>query len=373
MGPPVPAPDLLNVSAGKSQRASQIQHSKFIFPTILLLFQCRTPCKLPSWRQQHAGNPPHLGAVSLCWLWCTQQYRACLEKELDKYSLSHLWPLLLYHSPYRVHFASPNVSIRCPHSSPHCRLLGLLQWSSNCTHKHGLVWSLHPASPAPSCDSGPLLCSPSLPATSPLTSDYSYLLQGHGTGCSLCLKSLPHSHSVANSHSSSVFCLSVTCTGNLCLSSMTGGASLVLCCQCLVLCSRYYSNAIHTLQISPTFWNFTLCHFAFTTKPTLVPVFANQKKSKENFYFYKKKKVKGKNSVPVCFAACRSRGSAYLEQWGWHRQATSPCPGTTLSISASPAKALNCIYEHLWFTLIYCVHPLARCVPEITASLLYDV
>lgn len=37
------------------------------------------------------------------------------------------------------------------------------------------------------------------------------------------------------------------------------------------------------IWVSPTFQKFVLYHFAFYKRPTLVPVFANRKKSEEDF------------------------------------------------------------------------------------------
>lgn len=173
-------------------RASQIQHPKFIFPTILLLSQRVPACKLPAWWEQHAD-------ILLAWVLCLsvprgarrQPHRARLKKELNTSSLSHLCPCCFI----LLHMESTSLS-SCSSSLAHCHLPGLLQWPSNWA-----PWSLLPTLHL-FYDPGPtLLCSPA-PLPTSMTSDCSYLLQGHGTGCSLCLKSSPHSHPMANSCSS---------------------------------------------------------------------------------------------------------------------------------------------------------------------------
>lgn len=70
----------------------------------------------------------------------------------------------------------------------------------------------------------------------------------------------------------------------------------------------------------------------FYERPTLIPVFANRKKSEEGFHFYEKR-WKAKIAFSVCFAATCYRDSAHLKWGEWHHQA--PSPGTILSISVS--------------------------------------
>lgn len=65
---------------------------------------------------------------------------------------------------------------------------------------------------------------------------------------------------------------------------------------------------------------FTSLHFY--RRPTLNTVFANPKKSKEDFHFYKKE-WKSKTAFSVCFAASPYRGSVHPEQREWRRQAPS--------------------------------------------------
>jgi len=98
-----------------------------------------------------------------------------------------------------------------------------------------------------------------------------------------------------------------------------------------------------------------LCFFE---RPTLVLVFANQKKSKEDVCFMKKSKKQKSCSVLVYSETLRSQhtpdstcGAAQLLPRELH--------------SASQGQAtivLNCVCEHLCFISIYFVRPLARCV-----------
>ena len=76
----------------------------------------------------------------------------------------------------------------------------------------------------------------------------------------------------------------------------------------------------------------------------LVPVFANRKKSKENFCFYKKRQE------AFVLQQNRDRGSRHPEQQEWRHQA--PSLGTTLSISAASHGSLRA-------PALYFVHPLA--------------
>ena len=98
---------------------------------------------------------------------------------------------------------------------------------------------------------------------------------------------------------------------------------------------------------------FTPLHFY--RRPILVPVFFNWKKSKAGFcFFWKKKKWKTKIVFTFTDAVMEV---VHQEQ----RVAPSSCfLGTTLCISASSPRALNCVHEHLCFISIYLVYPLAR-------------
>lgn len=120
----------------------------------------------------------------------------------------------------------------------------------------------------------------------------------------------------------------------------------------------------------------------FYRRPTLVPVFANQEKSKVGFCFYEKDE-KQKSllllfcSIEAAHAQRSSRESSSRERssrergsrQGGSRQGGSresgptqaPLLTATLSISAVAAIALNSTCEHLCFILFYFVHPLIRC------------
>lgn len=68
----------------------------------------------------------------------------------------------------------------------------------------------------------------------------------------------------------------------------------------------------------------------FDERPTIGPIFANQKKCEGDFRFYKKR-GKVKIVFSVCLAESHDSGRGTLSS-EWHCQA--PSPGTTLSISA---------------------------------------
>ena len=64
---------------------------------------------------------------------------------------------------------------------------------------------------------------------------------------------------------------------------------------------------------------FLKVHFtplSFYESPTLGPIFINQKKSKEDFHFYQKKKKRQKVKIVlnVCFAVSHYRGSTQPEK-----------------------------------------------------------
>lgn len=91
--------------------------------------------------------------------------------------------------------------------------------------------------------------------------------------------------------------------------------------------------------------------------PTLVPVFTNQKKTKEGFCFYEKGQ-KVKIGFRACFAVSQYRHSTYPDQQEW--QCRTPSPGSY--IQHQDNTALKCAYEHLCFILTYFMHLLARYV-----------
>ena len=97
----------------------------------------------------------------------------------------------------------------------------------------------------------------------------------------------------------------------------------------------------------PCFSKVLFIPLCFYEKFTLVPAFTNWKKSEEDFCFY-----------------------AFTLQWAVleaaHNQSSERGPSTLLpqelhSSQHQAAIALNCVYEHLCFILIYFVHPLSRC------------
>lgn len=153
MGPPSQVHDLCNVSTGKFQSASHTQHSKFIFPTILLLFQC--------WRLVNCLVDDSSMPAMLVWMLCLfvhrrahrQQHTACLEKELDKSVLSHLWPRPLFSILSPLHISecvrSSSSSLpSCESPLAHCHPPRPLQWLSSYAQKCRLLPPL-PLQPLP--------------------------------------------------------------------------------------------------------------------------------------------------------------------------------------------------------------------------------
>ena len=110
--------------------------------------------------------------------------------------------------------------------------------------------------------------------------------------------------------------------------------------------------------------HFLKVHFMslpFYKRPTLIPVFANQKKSMEDFQFYEKRR-QAKTVFSVGFAATVTEAARTPAARG---APPSSFLGTALSLSTSQhpaAIALNCVCEHLYFSSIYFVQLLARCV-----------
>lgn len=105
----------------------------------------------------------------------------------------------------------------------------------------------------------------------------------------------------------------------------------------------------------------------FYGRPTLVPVFTNQKSSKEDFRFYRNKQKpaktnKAKPAFSISFARSRDRGSMDPEQRA-RGALPSSFPGNyTQRLSISAAVALECVSEPLCFIAISFVPSLARCV-----------
>lgn len=83
-----------------------------------------------------------------------------------------------------------------------------------------------------------------------------------------------------------------------------------------------------------------------------MPVFANEKKSEEDFHFYKKKK-KAKIVFTICFSVSCDRGSTH--------QSLESGPAKLFPRELHSASqlqgaiALNCVREHLYFNLdLFC-------------------
>lgn len=138
------------------------------------------------------GHPPGLDAVSICPSRCTQAAAQSPPRGGAQYIFTEApLPLLLCHSPHGVHVTA--LTLILAHSlSP--------AWTPAVAFQLG-----PPGLSSPLSGSSMTLGLPSFascPTPTSMTSDCSYPLQGHGTGRSLCLKSSPHSHPVANSCSS---------------------------------------------------------------------------------------------------------------------------------------------------------------------------
>lgn len=112
-------------------------------------------------------------------------------------------------------------------------------------------------------------------------------------------------------------------------------------------------------KYSPLFQSLCYAPFGFHERPTLLPVFANRKKS-EDFHFYGK--IKSEIAFSVFFSKPFYRGSVHQSNESGPHQA--PFLGTTLTFLAP---------SHLHFILIYFVHPLATCVLMYQKSLREDI
>lgn len=115
---------------------------------------------------------------------------------------------------------------------------------------------------------------------------------------------------------------------------------------------------------TPSFPKFVL---HFYERPTSVCVFVNWQKSKEEFFFYKRRR-KMQTAFGICFAVSLLE----MQHSPWTAR-VAPFKLLTrelhLASQHQTATALNCVCEHLCFILIYFVHLLARCVLRYQKSL----
>ena len=102
----------------------------------------------------------------------------------------------------------------------------------------------------------------------------------------------------------------------------------------------------------PCFSRVRLTPLGFCGRPTLVPVFANQKKSKEDCCFY------GKKALGVSFAGAVSyRGRTHLEQ-----PLQAPSLGTTHSLSASRCHSSElCLGAFVLYLNVICASVSKMC------------
>lgn len=99
---------------------------------------------------------------------------------------------------------------------------------------------------------------------------------------------------------------------------------------------------------------FSKVHFPpirFYKRPISVPVFTTQKKSKEDFCFYKEK-AKSKNSIVWQWALQAEHTPSSAQEW--------PLNILPWELYSPSRHTLNCVCEQLCFISIYFVHQLAR-------------
>lgn len=110
---------------------------------------------------------------------------------------------------------------------------------------------------------------------------------------------------------------------------------------------------IKQLQISPAFHKFTLCHFTFKKRPTLL-VFTNQKKSEADTCFNKKKKEKkGRTAFIIRVAEGHYRGGSVCTPSS-KRGPPSPYLGATPAPSLCRCELCELLCFISWYIL--CIH-----------------
>lgn len=119
------------------------------------------------------------------------------------------------------------------------------------------------------------------------------------------------------------------------------------------------NHPIYTENEYLHFSKFSTCHFSFT-RSTLLSVFANWKKSKENIQLL---------ASSICFAVSCYRGSAQPPVAWQEHCCQAPSLGTTQH-QHPVIMAGNWVHEHLGFTSIYSVYTLTGCVPACCLALL---
>lgn len=112
----------------------------------------------------------------------------------------------------------------------------------------------------------------------------------------------------------------------------------------------------------PALWRSELQHFAFMSRPTLVPVLTNGKISKEDFHFYlKKKKKRVRHENHVQHLLC---GSGQRQRVPWAMR-VPPAPPLAFSLEPRDTQRLNIHPPELWqvsmstcalYWFIFCLH-----------------